>query len=272
MEQIRKVVFFDIDGTLLAPETENRLSEGTLLAIQKLQRAGHFAVVNTGRTAAFMEKCILEAGFDAMIYGCGTMITLQGKELFHASLEKKVTDRLICLLRECRIDGVLEGKEKCCFDYRGTIRDPEFRKMSQDVSYVRGSFEEAESVDKLYIRVGADSDFDRFYREFSPLFPFIDRGNGFYELVPSGYSKATGMEYLLHYLEQNRGEKNGGHFSMEHTYAIGDSTNDLPMLQAAGVSIAMGNSMPELFDRVTHITKRIEEEGILYAIEKFVLE
>ena len=58
---------------------------------------------------------------------------------------------------------------------------------------------------------------------------------------------------------------------MDFTYSIGDSTNDLPMLEAAGTSIAMGNSMEEILGKVTHVTKNIEDDGIMYAIEKFIL-
>lgn len=56
---------------------------------------------------------------------------------------------------------------------------------------------------------------------------FIDRGNGFYEVVPMGYSKASGMQFLM------------DHFAIakEDTIAIGDSTNDLPMLSYAGTGI-----------------------------------
>lgn len=272
MDNVLKVVFFDIDGTLIDPKTDFQIPESAIGAIQKLRKAGHLAVVNTGRTASFMENCILDAGFDAMIYGCGTMITYRGEELMHVSLEKNVIDRLIDLLRKCRIDGVLEGKEKCYFDYQGEIYNPEFKKLSQAAAYIRGDFEHVEAVDKLYVRKGEYSDFDRFYHEFKDELQFIDRGKGFYELVPVGYSKATGMEYLIDYLKrQELGKESGRTVSMDFTYSIGDSTNDLPMLEAAGTSIAMGNSMKEILGKVTHVTKNIEDNGIMYAIENFIL-
>ena len=51
MDNVLKVVFFDIDGTLIDPKTDFKIPESAMGAIRKLQRAGHLAVVNTGSTA-----------------------------------------------------------------------------------------------------------------------------------------------------------------------------------------------------------------------------
>ena len=57
----------------------------------------------------------------------------------------------------------------------------------------------------------------------------------------------------------------------ENTYAIGDSTNDLPMLKYVKNSIAMGNSNPLLFDLVSYVTTDIEEDGIYKALKHYSL-
>lgn len=269
----QKIVFFDIDGTLLDPATDFLIPDSALRAIKKLQGLGHLAIINTGRTASFMEKCIIEAGFDGFIYGCGTMITFHGETLFHNSIPKETIEKLIEMLRKCKIDGVLEGSEKCYFDYNGIIYDPKFKKLSQSPAYVRGNFEEPEpSIDKLYIFCGAYSDFISFNNCFNDKFQFINRGGGFYEVVPSGYSKATGIHMLVDKLKKEA-VKNNLEFipDLDETYSIGDSTNDLPMLNATAKSIAMGNGMEEIFPAADYVTKRVEEDGVAYAIEKFIL-
>lgn len=53
--------------------------------------------------------------------------------------------------------------------------------------------------------------------------------------------------------------------------AIGDSTNDLPMLETAGVSVAMGNGDPRIFDRVSFVTAPVEQDGIAKALERLGL-
>ena len=53
--------------------------------------------------------------------------------------------------------------------------------------------------------------------------------------------------------------------------AIGDSDNDLPMLQAAGHSVAMGNALPEVKAVCEFSVGTCEEGGFAEAIERYVL-
>ena len=57
--------------------------------------------------------------------------------------------------------------------------------------------------------------------------------------------------------------------SQEETMAIGDSFNDLDMLEAAGTSVAMGNAEPEIKETANLITKTNDEDGVAWAIEKY---
>lgn len=84
-------------------------------------------------------------------------------------------------------------------------------------------------------------------------FECIDRGGNFREFVPLGYSKATGLNYVLDYYRIDK----------KDAYAFGDSNNDLPMLTALTNSVAMGNASPAtLFDKVSYVTKCASEDGI----------
>ena len=89
------------------------------------------------------------------------------------------------------------------------------------------------------------------------LLDFIDRENGYYEVVPKGCSKATAMHFLADFL----------HVSMEDTVAIGDSNNDLPMLQCAATSIAMGNSSKAVLEMADYVTTDVMEDGIWNALQ-----
>lgn len=57
----------------------------------------------------------------------------------------------------------------------------------------------------------------------------------------------------------------------ESVLAIGDSRNDVPMLQWAGIGIAMGNALPEVRNAVPLVTGRNDEDGVADAIERYVL-
>ena len=53
--------------------------------------------------------------------------------------------------------------------------------------------------------------------------------------------------------------------------AIGDSDNDLRMLEFAGLSIAMGNASDDIKAVANHVTLPFYEDGVAHAIEKYVM-
>ena len=58
----RKLVFFDIDGTLVDGPT-HQIPQSAVEAIRKLRENGHLAFINTGRTLVSIEPRIREIGF-----------------------------------------------------------------------------------------------------------------------------------------------------------------------------------------------------------------
>jgi len=58
----------------------------------------------------------------------------------------------------------------------------------------------------------------------------------------------------------------------QHVLAIGDSRNDVPMLQWAGVGVAMGNALPEVREAVKYVTAGNDEDGVALAIERFAFD
>ena len=84
----------------------------------------------------------------------------------------------------------------------------------------------------------------------------------FAEIVCPGVSKAAAVKILA--------EK----FSVDisEVMAIGDSENDLPMLLAAGKSIAMGNAIDSVKKSCDFQTGLCEDDGFAEAVEKFVFE
>jgi hydroxymethylpyrimidine pyrophosphatase-like HAD family hydrolase len=57
----------------------------------------------------------------------------------------------------------------------------------------------------------------------------------------------------------------------EEIIAVGDSENDLPMLQVVGMPVAMGNAMESVFPYVKYITESNMNDGVATLIEKFIL-
>ncbi|WP_296561508.1 Cof-type HAD-IIB family hydrolase [uncultured Acetobacterium sp.] len=74
-------------------------------------------------------------------------------------------------------------------------------------------------------------------------------------------NKGAGLKQLCRILKLEAG----------NVMAIGDSDNDLRMLEFAGLSVAMGNASEEIKAIANHVTLPFYEDGVADAIEKFVL-
>jgi Cof subfamily protein (haloacid dehalogenase superfamily) len=77
-----------------------------------------------------------------------------------------------------------------------------------------------------------------------------------------GASKAAGVQVLA----QSLG------CTLQDVVAIGDGYNDLPLLEAAGTGVAMGNAHDEVKRRADAVVNGHDEDGVAEAIERFVLE
>jgi len=57
----------------------------------------------------------------------------------------------------------------------------------------------------------------------------------------------------------------------EEVIAVGDSGNDIPLFESAGLKVAMENSTEDLKSKADFVTLDVAHEGLAYAIEKFIL-
>ena len=63
----RKLLFFDIDGTLLAGGIPGYIPDSAIHALKTAQANGHYIFINSGRTYSFMPKLIRDFPFDGYI-------------------------------------------------------------------------------------------------------------------------------------------------------------------------------------------------------------
>lgn len=81
------------------------------------------------------------------------------------------------------------------------------------------------------------------------------------EFTKAGVDKGVGLRHLSNYLG----------IPIEHTLAIGDTENDLAILKAAHIGVAMANATPEVKKEADYITLSNEESGVAAAIRHFLM-
>ena len=111
----RKLLFFDIDGTLLAGGIPGYIPDSTIEALKQAQANGHYIFINSGRTYGFMPEAIKEFPFDGYVCGCGTEVIFHGETLYHYDLDEDLKRSLQSILEECKIQAVYEGRKSSYF-------------------------------------------------------------------------------------------------------------------------------------------------------------
>lgn len=266
----KKLIFFDIDGTIITEgikQYERIIPESFPAVLKKLQDNGHLCFINTGRTYAEVEEKIRNLAFDGYVCGCGTYIQHQDDILLHNTLPEKLKKDLLLDLEEHHLEWLLEGSRFIYYntnEYSTHIGD--FKREHQilvpdAVKTISADTGLEPEFDKFCICLGKEHQFEAFQKKYEQNLTFIDRGNGFYEIVPLHFSKASGIRFLEEYF----------HIDHKNTISIGDSTNDLPMLSYTAYSICMGNGAKELFDVVDYVTDSVIEDGVLHAMQHLQL-
>ncbi|MCI8490561.1 MAG: Cof-type HAD-IIB family hydrolase [Lachnospiraceae bacterium] len=260
---MRKAVFFDIDGTLW--DWNMQVPKSTITAIHRLRENGTYAFICSGRSrGAIRAKELLEdIGFDGIVAGCGTHIEYQGELIF----EKNLSQEEITFLLECfqtyNTPAILEGKRYLYADRETFGGDPYIEYLENilgngflTIKDHKGNYE----ANKVSIDI-TKGDVEGIQNALSKRYELICHGIKVMEIVPKGFSKASGIRQVCGYLNIPR----------EHTYAFGDGENDIEMLRYANYGIAMGNATKEAKAAADYVTTDIKEDGIFNGLKHFEL-
>ncbi len=266
----RSILFFDIDGTIITEDGTHTIPESTRTALRMAKERGHLIYINTGRVFLNVEPMIRNLGFDGYVCGCGTNIIYREQELLHHEIPVELQRRTVDHITHCKMNVIYEASDLNALSTSYPM-NPALKEL---VEYFTGDGRLLVSVtdpafhfDKFtgWYRTEDQELHEEFCRFAEDYYDYIDRGVtdgwGMCELVPRGYSKGTGIHYLL---DHHR-------VDLAHCYVFGDSTNDLPMFQAVTHSVAMGGSPKIVTDSVEYVTDSILEDGLYRAMEHYHL-
>lgn len=260
----RKIAFFDIDGTLTS-EVDGSIPASAVHSIRKARENGHLMFINTGRCFQNVEPRFREIGFDGYVCGCGTNIYCDGKDVFYHPQTHETIITILEAARKTDVDILFESRKEVCFDLSRPLRHP--KACFHYDEFISRGYDMPEDLenpnffsDKFVIWYDTPAQLAEFRITSDKWFDCIDRGGNFREFVPHGFSKATGIQFVLDYYG----------IPTEYAYAFGDSNNDLTMLSYLKNSIAMGNALPTtLKEQVSYVTTNASNNGIENALKYF---
>lgn len=250
----RKLILFDIDGTLL--DHDKKIPDSTKQALADLQLAGHEVVIATGR-GPFMLKDVREAlNIESYVSFNGSYVVYKGEVLYKHALDT-------ALLHE--LTQLTVGNQ-----HPLVYMTPEGMRTSTNLNAYAGEGHNALAsrlppmepdyyIDREIYQclLFCKQEDEGCYKDQFSQFGYIRWHPYGSDVLPPGGSKARGIQALI--------ERLG--FKDEDVYAFGDGINDIEMLQYVYHSVAMGNAPDEVKQAARYVTKDVNDDGIMYGLK-----
>lgn len=250
-----KIVFFDIDGTLV--DHENNMPQSTVDAVEKLKEKGIKVVLATGRSPVHIKEVARKLKIDSYICCNGSIIRYKGEKLYSKSIPQDTVYQ-IAKKANANKHPLIKFTENNCYT---NIEIDEKIKTTYQVlldsnPIVRPNVWEKENVYQLFLYCNEDE--EQTYERNHPQLKFTRWYPYTVDINDKSINKSVGIERVLHHLE----------LAPEEAIAFGDNLNDLEMLSYVGVGVAMGNAVDETKKKADFVTKPINQDGISYALQK----
>jgi Cof subfamily protein (haloacid dehalogenase superfamily) len=256
----RKIVFFDIDGTIYS--YRNGMPQDTLESICSLKKNGHIPVICTGRTKCMIYPGHMAPGFEHIVAGAGTYIEIGGKEIYLSELNAGQIEEVTEICRQNGLVEIGEGKNHFYLGKESANLTGELKKI-RDVylkemgNIIKEFGSEGMHLSKMSAFICPDCNLEQAIEHGSKNYNMVNHRNCLLEFIPKGEGKAQGIERMIQYLGMSR----------EDTISFGDSFNDMDMLEYTAFSVAMGNGDEEVKQISDYVTTAYDQGGITKALK-----
>ncbi len=268
----RKIIFLDIDGTLV--NIKGVIPESTRKALHMAKENGHLLFICSGRSRYQIHPELLALGFDGIVAAAGSHVIYRDQTLFHQFIEKDERIRLMQYLDENKFVYIIQTdthpilNARCyqCF----TERFERLGMTGRQIDLIMKGVEIREDTwnherEEKVVYNAANLKLAQVMTDLAPYFSVTGSSLGDEEeggeIGLASVNKATGMQVCFDHLGIDRTD----------SIAFGDGPNDMEMIQYAGIGVAMGNANDRLKDMADDVTASIDEDGIYRAFEKLQL-
>lgn len=259
-----KAVFFDIDGTLIS--RDGRVPASVPIAIDNLRAHGHLAFISSGRTKILVNDPLLKGiNFDGVVSGCGSLIEHNDAVLFYRTVPVDLAVKALNVFSQNNVIPILEGKKFFYYDdtdlpftpYQSELKAT----LGDKVQSIAANFGKWEFSKFICATAPTVSNVKNCVNNLEEEFNFHIHNDHFFEMTMKGVNKGSAIKIVCQKFD----------IDLADTFAIGDSVNDLDMLQTAGTAIAMANAPDEVKNAADFVTKLAEDDGIFLALKHFNL-
>lgn len=253
-----KIAFFDIDGTLI-DFGKHTMSEKVTEALKQLKENGIILCIATGRPLKSIPE-FEDIEFDAFLAFNSSYCCNQQEVIYKQPIPKEDVCRIIenakRINRPVSIASAFRmganGKDLDLVDY--------YALSGQQVEVIE-DFDDLKKEDIYQIMMGCyEEEYDKVLEGVNgaKITAWWPRA---VDIIPSDGGKGIGVEKILEYY----------HLSKEEAIAFGDGANDIEMLQAVGLGVAMENAKDEVKEIADDICESVSKDGVYWYCKKIRL-
>ncbi len=255
-----KVVFFDIDETLIVKH-KDFLPETVLPALKALKTKGIIPAIATGRSpcsiALKVQQLINEVGIELLVTMNGQFVSYNQKVIEKHPISTEKITKIVNYFDRHNIAYAFVSQD----DIYVSAKTPEVRSALDPITtnyYVDKNYYLRHEVFQILPFYREDKDEQVVQSGILDNLKVVRWDADSVDLFDAQGSKARGIQAAVNYLG----------LTMNNVMAFGDGLNDLEMMEAVGVGVAMGNAHNDLKAKADFITDHIEEHGIANFLRK----
>jgi Cof subfamily protein (haloacid dehalogenase superfamily) len=262
-----RLVALDLDGTLVGPDLT--VSPRVRESIARARERGTEITIVTGRMFAAARPFAQTIGIT------GPIVCYQGAAIFDAStgavlretpVRQDVTRDVLAWAEEHHVHAQCYAGDKLYVQQinRFSKRYTDLAKVEPTiVPSLRAAFADQPSIKIVLVDDPGPS--ERHLADLKALLgerAYLTRSHvDFVEVLSPAVNKGEALAFVA--------QRYGA--TLAETMAVGDAWNDVPLIEAAGIGIAMGSGPPELFAQADAVVGDVAHDGVAEAIEKYVL-
>ncbi|EFR44711.1 bifunctional Cof-type HAD-IIB family hydrolase/peptidylprolyl isomerase [Streptococcus pseudoporcinus] len=254
-----KMVFFDIDDTLRIKDT-GYMPETIQKIFKELKAKGILTGIASGRARYGVPQEVQDLHADYCVKLNGAYAKDDQKNIiFQAPIPDEVVMRFKEWANAVGINYGMAGRHQAVLSERNDLVSKAIDPVYADLD-VCPDFNEKHDIYQMWT-FEDQGDALQLPEDLAQYLRLVRWHDNSSDVVLKGTSKALGVSKVVDHLG----------LKPENILVFGDELNDLELFDYAGISIAMGISHPLLQEKADFVTKKVEENGILYALEELGL-
>ncbi|MFX3625040.1 MAG: Cof-type HAD-IIB family hydrolase [Ectobacillus sp.] len=265
-----KMIVLDLDDTLL--RDDHTISPRTKQALMEAQKLGVKVVLASGRPTYAMRSVAKELRLEE--YG-SFILSFNGAKIINCTTEEELFSSTLSPETVHRLREISRRENLWIHTYIGDTIVTEANNQYTEIEAEITGMEVVEvpslleAVTAPVVKVLMMEDPERLAKaekqlqqELAGELAVMRSKPFFLEFTENGVTKGTSLNHLIQKLGITR----------EEVIAMGDSYNDLAMIEFAGLGVAMGNAPDDIKEKAEYVTDTNMNDGVAKVVEEFVLK